>query len=74
MKALNLKIKDEYFDRIVSFLELLPKNSIVIEKDSKQQKLDEIKKEAIKEAENMLKSGNFKVFNSLEEYKKAMDV
>ena len=29
MKALNLKIKDEYFDRIVSFLELLPKNSIV---------------------------------------------
>ena len=36
--------------------------------------LDEIKKEAIKEAEDMLKSGDFKVFNSLEEYKKAMDV
>ncbi|QNM90554.1 hypothetical protein HOO34_02130 [Aliarcobacter cryaerophilus] len=48
MKALNLKIKDEYFDRIVSFLELLPKNSIVIEKDSKQQKLDEIKQTIIK--------------------------
>ena len=34
----------------------------------------DVLKEAIKEAEDMLKSGNFKVFNSLEEYKKAMDV
>ena len=33
MKALNLKIKDEYFDRIVSFFYFLPKNSILIEKN-----------------------------------------
>ncbi|WP_419234314.1 hypothetical protein [Aliarcobacter cryaerophilus] len=64
MKALNLKIKDEYFDRIVSFLELLPKNSIVIEKDSKQQKLDEIKQTIIKSKED-IENGKIKIVRKI---------
>ena len=64
MKALNLKIKDEYFDRIVSFLELLPKNSIVIEKDSKQQKLDEIKQTIIKSRKD-IEDGKIKIVRKI---------
>ena len=64
MKALNLKIKDEYFDRIVSFLELLPKNSIVIEKDSKQQKLDEIKQTIIKSKKDV-EDGKVKIVRKI---------
>ena len=64
MKALNLKIKDEYFDRIVSFLELLPKNSIVIEKDSKQQKLDEIKQTKIKSKKDV-EDGKIKIVRKI---------
>lgn len=64
MKALNLKIKDEYFDRIVSFLELLPKNSIVIEKDSKQQKLDEIKQTIIKSKKD-IEDGKIKIVRKI---------
>ncbi len=64
MKALNLKIKDEYFDRIVSFLELLPKNSIVIEKDSKQQKLDEIKQTIIKSKKD-IENGKIKIVRKI---------
>ena len=64
MKALNLKIKDEYFDRIVSFLELLPKNSIVIEKDSKQHKLDEIKQTIIKSKKDV-EDGKIKIVRKI---------
>ena len=64
MKALNLKIKDEYFDKIVSFLELLPKNSIVIEKDSKQQKLDEIKQTIIKSKKDV-EDGKIKIVRKI---------
>ena len=64
MKALNLKIKDEYFDRIVSFLELLQKNSIVIEKDSKQQKLDEIKQTIIKSKKD-IENGKIKIVRKI---------
>ena len=64
MKALNMKIKDEYFDRIVSFVELLPKNSIVIEKDSKQQKLDEIKQTIIKSKKDV-EDGKIKIVRKI---------
>ena len=64
MKALKLEIKDEYFDRIVSFLELLPKNSIVIEKDSKQQKLHEIKQTIIKSKKDV-EDGKIKIVRKI---------
>jgi len=31
MRTITLKIKDDYFDKVVSFLEILPKNAIRIE-------------------------------------------
>lgn len=45
MRTLNIKIKDEYFDKFVSFLELLPKTTIKIEEPAEKNKLDKIKKE-----------------------------
>ena len=45
MRTLNIKIKDEYFDKFVSFLELLPKTAIKIEEPAETNKLDDIKKE-----------------------------
>ena len=44
MRTLNIKIKDEYFDKFVSFLELLPKTAIKIEEPAEIKKLDDIKK------------------------------
>ncbi|MDX4012314.1 hypothetical protein Q6A86_04850 [Aliarcobacter skirrowii] len=64
MKTLNLKIKDEYFDKIVSFLELLPKKSIIIEKDAKQQKLDEIKN-SIKNSKQDIENKNTKFIRKI---------
>lgn len=64
MRTLNLKIRDEYFDKIVSFLELLPKESIIIEKDAKQEKLDSIKK-SILCAKKDIKNGNTKVIRKI---------
>lgn len=54
MRTLNIKIKDEYFDKFVSFLELLPKTAIKIEEPAEINKLDDIKKElknAVKDIE-----------------------
>ena len=45
MRTLNIKIKDEYFDKFVSFLELLPKKAIKIEEPVQKKNLDNIKKE-----------------------------
>lgn len=44
MRTLTLKVKDDYFDKFVSFLELFPKKAIKIEDSSKQQ-LDSIKEQ-----------------------------
>ncbi len=43
-------------------------------KKNKMQIIRDDKKEAIAEAEEMLKSGNYPVYKSLEDYKKAMGV
>lgn len=54
MRTLNIKIKDEYFDKFVSFLGLLPKTAIKIEEPAEINKLDDIKKElknAVKDIE-----------------------
>lgn len=56
MQTLNLKIKDEYFDRVVSFLELLPKKSVIIEKNLKEKKLIEIEN-SIKNAKKDIEKG-----------------
>jgi len=55
MKTLTLKISDDYFDKVVSFLEILPKKAVKIERDDKLQK-DEIQ-EHINEAMADIKAG-----------------
>jgi len=43
MKRLTLKIRDDYFDKVVSFLEILPKRAVQIKQDDKKkEKLDAI--------------------------------
>ena len=64
MKTLNLKISDKYFDKIVAFLELLPKKSVIIEKNSKEKKLDEIKN-SIKNAKKDIEKGNTKIIRKI---------
>ena len=45
MKTLTLRINDDYFDKIVSFLEILPKRAVKIEERDKSKKLKKIKEE-----------------------------
>ena len=44
MKTVTLKIQDDYFDKIISFLEILPKKAVKIEKQEEEKKLKEIEK------------------------------
>ena len=44
MKTLTLKINDDYFDKIVSFLEMLPKKAVKIEQLDEEKNLKEIEK------------------------------
>ena len=47
MKTLTLKISDDYFDKIVSFLEILPKKAVQIEQHQKKAKIKEIEQELL---------------------------
>ena len=47
MKTVTLKIQDDYFDKIISFLEILPKKAVKIEKQEEEKKLKEIEKNII---------------------------
>jgi hypothetical protein len=47
MKTLTLKINDDYFDKIVSFLELLPKKAVKIDQTHEEKSLKEIEKEIL---------------------------
>lgn len=42
MKTVTLKIEDDYFDKIISFLEILPKKAVKIEQKDEEKKLREI--------------------------------
>lgn len=60
MRTLTLKINDDYFDKFVAFLELLPKKTVIIEEDKKQKELNIIQNE-IKEAMNDVELGHSKI-------------
>ena len=47
MKTLTLQISDDYFDKIVSFLEILPKKAVKIEQQDEEKKLKEIERELL---------------------------
>ena len=59
MKTLTLQINDEYFDKIVSFLELLPKKAVKIKQEEKEKKILKIKEELICASED-IKQGRTK--------------
>lgn len=58
MRTLTLKINDDYFDKIVSFLEILPKKAVKIEKE--QINLNDFQRN-IKNAMTDIKTGKSKV-------------
>jgi len=47
MKTVTLKIQDDYFDKIISFLEILPKKAVRIEQQKEEKQLKEIEKNII---------------------------
>jgi len=47
MKTLTLQISDSYFDKIVSFLEMLPKKAVKIVQSDKEKQLKDIEKELL---------------------------
>lgn len=47
MKTLTLHISDSYFDKIVSFLEMLPKKAVKIVQSDKEKQLKDIEKELL---------------------------
>lgn len=64
MKTLTLKINDDYFDKIVSFLELLPKKAVTISKENEQNKLKEIESDLLS-AVNDVKTGRTKKIRTI---------
>lgn len=43
MKTLTLQINDDYFDKIVSFLKILPKKAVTIKEQADEVELNQIK-------------------------------
>jgi hypothetical protein len=47
VKTLTLQISDSYFDKIISFLEMLPKKAVKIVQSDKEKQLKDIEKELL---------------------------
>ncbi len=61
MKTLTLKINDDYFDKIVSFLEILPKKAVTIEQNDQNKQLDAIEKDILCAIDDIKKGRTKKV-------------
>ena len=59
MKTVTLKIQDDYFDKIISFLEILQKKAVIIEQQNEEEKLKDIEKNIISAFED-IKQGKTK--------------
>lgn len=59
MRSVNLQIKDDYFEKIISFLEMLPKDVIKIKEVAKSAQLEEIESDLLRAFED-IKKGNTK--------------
>lgn len=59
MRTLTLKISDDYFDKFVAFLEMLPKKTIEIETIKQDKELDVLQKN-VKQAMSDIKAGRSK--------------
>ena len=53
MKILTLKIRDDYFDKVVSFLEILPKRAVQIKQDDNKAKLDDVENALVRSFEDV---------------------
>ena len=60
MRTLTLKIKDDYFDKFVDFLEMMPKKSVKIEESKSKNEIDLLQK-SIKKAMSDIHEGRSKV-------------
>ena len=65
MRTLTLKINDAYFDKIVSFLEILPKKAVKIEDNNKQSSLNDFQHN-IKSAMADIKTGESKILRVID--------
>ena len=45
MRTVTLKISDDYFDKFMGFIELLPKKAVRVESGDKQKEVETLKKE-----------------------------
>jgi hypothetical protein len=59
MRTLTLKISDDYFDRFVAFVDMLPKKAVKIAEDKKSKEIETVQNE-IKEAFEDVKAGRVK--------------
>jgi hypothetical protein len=59
MRTLTLKISDDYFDRFVAFVDMLPKKAVKIAEDKKSKEIELLQNE-IKEAFKDVKSRRVK--------------
>lgn len=59
MRTLTLKISDDYFDKFVAFLEILPKKTVEIELTKQDKELDILQKN-VKKAMSDIKEGRSK--------------
>jgi predicted alpha-1,6-mannanase (GH76 family) len=64
MKTLTLKINDNYYDKILSFLELLPKKAVKIKQIEKEKELKEIEQELLHSI-NDINTGNTQKVRSI---------
>jgi hypothetical protein len=60
MRTLTLKISDDYFDKFVAFLEMMPKKSVKIETTGSKKEID-LMQNSIKQAMSDIDAGRSKV-------------
>jgi hypothetical protein len=64
MQTITLKVSDSYFESFMSFLNMLPKKAVKIEKTREQKKLEALESD-IKEAFADIKAGRTKVVKTI---------
>ncbi len=60
MRTLTLKISDDYFDKFVAFLEMMPKKAVKIEESQSKNEIDLLQKN-IRQAISDIQAGRSKV-------------
>jgi len=64
MRTLTLKISDDYFDRFVAFVDMLPKKAVKIAEDKKSKEIETLQND-IQEAFENVKFGRVKSIRTI---------